>query len=116
MGYGEQRYDASSMTCAPSTADGGTLRRRARKGRAVALPAGTTRVSYTVNLQQMERDITAASDSSRVRDGYLALGYSVFGYVDGFETRAARLHVEAPAGWPVLSDPGPAPAARSRRS
>ena len=50
----------------------------------------------------MERDVHAASDSSRVRDGYLAvLGYSVFAYVDGLESRAARLRIEGPADWPL---------------
>ncbi len=40
----------------------------------------------------MEQEIVAASDASRVRDGYLgALGYSVFGFVEGFETRPVHV-------------------------
>ncbi|HUU35007.1 MAG TPA: hypothetical protein VMW48_13165, partial [Vicinamibacterales bacterium] len=50
----------------------------------------------------------AASDQSRVRDGYLgALGYSVFAFVDGFESRPVRLLVEGPPGWPVVSTLAP---------
>ena len=56
----------------------------------------------------MEREVRAASDQSRVRDGYLgALGYSVFAYVDGDEMRPTRLRVDGPAGWPVFSTLAP---------
>jgi predicted metalloprotease with PDZ domain len=56
----------------------------------------------------MERDVHAASDASRIRDGYLgALGYSVLAYVDGFESPPARLRIEGPAGWPVFSTLAP---------
>jgi predicted metalloprotease with PDZ domain len=51
----------------------------------------------------MERAVHAASDASRIRDGYLgALGYSVFAYVDGFEALPARVRVTGPAGWPLF--------------
>ena len=56
----------------------------------------------------MEREVRAASDASRIRDGYLgALGYSVFAFVDGDETRPVRLRVEGPAGWPVFATLAP---------
>jgi predicted metalloprotease with PDZ domain len=62
-----------------------------------------------VDLRQMERDITAASDQSRVREGYLgALGYSVFAFVDGQESFATRLRIEGPDTWPVFSTLAPA--------
>jgi predicted metalloprotease with PDZ domain len=52
--------------------------------------------------------VHAASDQSRVRDGYLgALGYSLFAFVDGFESRPVRLHVEGPSGWPVFATLAP---------
>jgi predicted metalloprotease with PDZ domain len=56
----------------------------------------------------MEQAVLSASDSSRVREGYLgALGYSVFAYVDGQESRRVRLYIEGPAGWPVFSTLAP---------
>jgi predicted metalloprotease with PDZ domain len=56
----------------------------------------------------MERDITLAADSSRVRPGYLSLlGYSVFAYVEGLEERPVRLEVEVPRDWPCLTTLAP---------
>lgn len=120
MGYGgEQRYDA--FVSDVMTFDGTTPRTTgALAARPVAiaaareegpgwrLEAGATRVTYRVDLRRMEREVHAASDQSRVRDGYLgALGYSVFAFVDGFETRPARLRIEGPPGWPVISTLSP---------
>lgn len=103
MGYGEQRYDTFITEVRAFGADGQGRAAEREEGPRWRLSAGTTRVSYRVDLRQMERDVRAASDASRVRDGYLgALGYSVFGYVDGHETRPTRLRVEGPAGWPVF--------------
>lgn len=108
MGYSEQRYDAFVSNLIGVTADGQRLAPEREEGPRWRLAPGTNRVTYTVNLQQMEREVRAASDASRVRDGYLgALGYSVFAYVDGFETRPARLRVEGPEGWPVFSTLAP---------
>ena len=43
-----------------------------------------------------------------MRDGYLgALGYSVFAFVDGYESRPARLRSTGPAGWPVFATLAP---------
>jgi predicted metalloprotease with PDZ domain len=103
MGYGEQHYDAFVSGV---DAFAGTMAAAApvrEEGPRWRLAAGTTRVRYRVNLREMEREVRAASDASRVRDGYLgALGYSVFAYVDGHEHRPARLRVEGPSGWPVF--------------
>ena len=109
MGYGEQRYDAFVEALDAVGAAGAAQSRAERlEGPRWQLPAGTTAVRYRVDLQRMEREIVGASDASRVRDGYLgALGYSVFGYVDGLEDRAVQLEVEAPEGWPVLSTLSP---------
>lgn len=107
MGYGEQRYEAfvSDLTATSASA---TTQPKREEGPRWTLPAGTTRVSYHVDLRAMERDIHAASDASRIRDGYLgALGYSVFAYVDGFETRPVRLQVVGPSDWPVFSTLAP---------
>jgi len=107
MGYGEQRYDQFLRDVMTGTA--GAARPATREeGPRWHLPAGTTQVSYRVDLAAMERTVRAASDQSRVRDGYLgALGYSLFAFVDGFETRPVRLRIEGPAGWPVFATLAP---------
>ena len=108
MGYGEQRYDAFVTDVRAFTSDGRAAMAAREEGPRWRLEAGTTRVTYRVDLQQMEREVRAASDASRVRDGYLgALGYSVFAFVDGFESRPVRLRVEGPAGWPVFATLSP---------
>lgn len=108
MGYGEQRYDAFVSDLRAFGASGPASVPDRDEGPRWRLAPGTARVSYRVDLRRMERDVRAASDASRVRDGYLgALGYSVFAYVEGHETRPARLRVEGPAGWPVFSTLAP---------
>lgn len=108
MGYGEQRYDRFLSDVRGFGGDGRGAALEREEGPRWRLPAGTVRASYRVDLEALEQAITAASDQSRVRDGYLAaLGYSVFAYVDGQETRPVRLRVEGPGGWPVFSTLGP---------
>ncbi|MEW6321863.1 MAG: hypothetical protein AB1635_12365 [Acidobacteriota bacterium] len=104
MGYGEQHYDrfVRDMRALP----GGTVERQ--EGPRWRVPAGATGVAYRVDLRALERAVLAASDQSRVRDGYLAvLGYSVFAYLDGLDARPARLRVEGPEGWPVFATLAP---------
>ena len=109
MGYGEQRYDAFVSDVVALDATGRRTPAEREEGPRWRLPAGTTRVDYRVDLRRLEREVRAASDQSRVRDGYLAvLGYSVFAFVDGFETRPTTLRVEGPDGWPVFSTLAPA--------
>ena len=108
MGYGEQRYDAFVGDVRAFAADGRAATPDREEGPRWRLGAGTTRVTYTVDLRRMEQEVRAASDASRVRDGYLgALGYSVFAFVDGHEARPTRLRVEGPPGWPVFSTLAP---------
>lgn len=103
MGYGEQRYDAFLRDVTTHDAAGVARAAAREEGPRWHLEAGTTRVTYRVDLVALERTVKAASDQSRVRDGYLgALGYSLFAFVDGFERQPVRLQVEAPAGWPVF--------------
>jgi predicted metalloprotease with PDZ domain len=67
-----------------------------------------TRVEYDVDVARMEREVFAASDSSKIRDGYVGLlGYSIFAFFDGRENRPLRLEVAAPVGWPVFSTLAP---------
>lgn len=108
MGYGEQRYDAFLREVTARDAAGAARPAVREEGPRWRLEAGTTRVSYRVDLAALERTVKAASDQSRVRDGYLgALGYSLFAFVDGFERGPARLRVEGPAGWPVFATLAP---------
>ncbi|PHY10238.1 MAG: hypothetical protein CK533_10635 [Acidobacterium sp.] len=108
MGYGEQRYDAFVTEVRAFATDGRSTSLEREEGPRWKLSAGSTRVTYRVDLQRMEREVRAASDASRIRDGYLGvLGYSVFAFVDGYETRPARLRVQGPAGWPVFSTLAP---------
>jgi predicted metalloprotease with PDZ domain len=73
------------------------------------------RVDYDVEVARMEREIFAASDSSKIREGYVGLlGYSTFAFFDGAEDRAIDLEIVGPAGWPVFSTLAPqVPALRS---
>jgi predicted metalloprotease with PDZ domain len=66
------------------------------------------RVEYDVNISRMEREILVASDSSKIRDGYVGLlGYSIFAFFLGRESQPIRLDVNAPADWPVFSTLAP---------
>jgi predicted metalloprotease with PDZ domain len=66
------------------------------------------RVEYDVDVARMEREIFAASDSSKIRDGYVGLlGYSILAFFDGWENRPVRLEVSGPADWPVFSTLAP---------
>jgi predicted metalloprotease with PDZ domain len=67
-----------------------------------------SRVEYDVDVARMEREIFAASDSSKIRDGYVGLlGYSILAFFDGWENQPLRLEVSAPADWRVFSTLAP---------
>ena len=107
MGYGEAPYDEFVETVRALAGDGRALdvtRLEGPRWRIGSSTTAVTRIEYSVDVKRMEREIVAASDASRVRDGYVSLlGYSVFGFVDGLEDRAVELQVKGPAGWPVLT-------------
>jgi len=66
------------------------------------------RIEYEVDIGRMEHDLPSAIDSSKVRPGYLGiLGYSVFGYLDGFQDQKIALQIDAPGGWPVITTLAP---------
>lgn len=108
MGYGEQRYDAFLRDVTAYDGAGPARPAVREEGPRWRLAPGTARVTYRVDLAALEQTVKAASDQSRVRDGYLgALGYSLFAFVDGFEARPVRLRVEGPDGWPVFATLAP---------
>jgi predicted metalloprotease with PDZ domain len=62
------------------------------------------KVSYTVDIQKMENDLLDASTSSKARKDYLGLfGYSVFGCIEGLETKAINLTINTDPSWPIFS-------------
>ncbi len=116
MGYSQQPYDrfVGDVTAEGEAGahvvvereDGPRFRIGGRTGEAAVR---VRRVSYRVDLGRMEREILGASDSSRARPRYAGLlGYSVFGYLEGWQDRPIRLEVEAPPDWPVFTTLAPA--------
>jgi predicted metalloprotease with PDZ domain len=104
MGYGEQPYDAFVTDVTATAADGRAVAVERQEGPRWRLGAGAAGLAYTVDVRRMEAEVTAAADASKVRDGYVGLlGYSVFGFVEGFEDRPATLDIAGPPGWPVTS-------------
>jgi predicted metalloprotease with PDZ domain len=112
MGYSQQAYDRYVGDVAASGEGGaplGVAREEGPRFRLGAKGEGVRRVSYRVDLARMERETTGAADSSRARPRYASLlGYSVFGYLDGFEARPIRLEAIAPSDWSVLTTLAPA--------
>jgi predicted metalloprotease with PDZ domain len=65
-------------------------------------------IEYDVDVKRMEREITSASDSSKIRDSYVGLlGYSIFAFIAGRENEPIRLEVSTRPPWPVFSTLAP---------
>jgi predicted metalloprotease with PDZ domain len=111
MGYSEQHYDRYVTDVAGRGADDAELPVASEDGprwRIGASDKSVSRVTYRVDLARMEREILGAADSSRARPGYVGLlGYSVFGYLEGSESRPVALEVAAPADWPIFTTLAP---------
>lgn len=111
MGYGEQQFDRYVDPVLAFSNSGDPLPVQRTDGPRWTIGktgARVLRIEYEVNLVRMEREILGASDSSRVRPGYVGLlGYSVFGFLEGFEDHPIRLQIDSPAGWPVFSTLAP---------
>jgi predicted metalloprotease with PDZ domain len=121
MGYGEQPYDRFISGVAAVGADGRGLAVERIDGPRwrVSGPGVLRRLSYEVNVDRMEEEVLASSDTSRARPSYASLlGYSVFAFLEGREDDPIRLEVRAPAGWPVFLTLAPAapPATGSARA
>lgn len=107
-GYAQRPYDpfVTSVKAYSATGDAVEMRREELGPRWTIGGRGenVSRIEYQVDVAQMEREIFAASDSSKIRDGYAGLlGYSVFAFLDGWENRPIDLRLTAPAAWPVFS-------------
>ncbi len=110
MGYGEQPYDRFVSQVRAEGPEGEPLQVGRGEGPRWRVTGNRPirRITYEVNLVQMEREILSAADASKSRPGYIGiLGYSVFAYVEGLENRPCRLEVRAPDRWPVFSSLAP---------
>ena len=121
MGYSQQEYDRYVGEPKALGAKGEALAVEREEGprfRLGASGASVRRVEYRVDLARMEREILGASDASRARPGYVGLlGYSVFGYLEGWQARPVRLEIAAPPDWPAFTTLAPAaPPAIARAS
>jgi predicted metalloprotease with PDZ domain len=108
MGYGEQPYDQFVTHVLAFDSAGKPLEVARAEGSRWRVGTAA-RVEYDVDLARMEQEIHSGTDSSRVRPGYAGfLGYSVFGFIQGFEEQPIELRIEGPKGWPVFSTLAPA--------
>jgi len=111
-GYAQQPYDPFVTNVKAYAADNAVLEvRRDEFGprwRIGKSGQRVTRVEYDVDIARMEREILDASASSKIRDGYAGLlGYSIFAFFDGWESRPIHLEISAPPSWPVFSTLAP---------
>ncbi len=115
MGYGTQPYDrfvsdliardVNGEAIAVTDIDGPRWRIASSAEHALAS------VSYRVDVRRMELAILNAGDASRMRRGYVGLlGYSLFGFLDGFIEAPITLDVSVPREWPVYSTLAASPA------
>jgi predicted metalloprotease with PDZ domain len=110
-GYAQQFYDRYVENVQAISAAGTALKIVRQDGPRWLVGDAETdvaRVKYDVDLARLEREVLAASDTSKARAGYVGLlGYSVLGYLDGSENIPIRLEVSGPEGWPVLTTLAP---------
>jgi predicted metalloprotease with PDZ domain len=110
--YAQRAYDPFVLNVRANSADDAWLEVR-REEFGPRWSIGKTgeqvkRVEYDIAVARMEHEILAASDSSRIRDGYVGLlGYSIFAFLEGHENEPIRLEVSGPPDWPVFSTLAP---------
>ena len=107
MGYGEQRYDAFVSDVQRHRRMDGQHPPSARRDPLASAgrhDAGRVRV----DLRRMEREVLGASDSSRIRDGYLGR-VRLLGLCLRRRLRDApdASRIEGPASWPIYSTLAP---------
>ncbi len=62
------------------------------------------RISYEVDINKMEINLLGSFASSKARENYLGiLGYSVFGFIEGFENESIVLKVQTHKDWSIFS-------------
>jgi len=120
-GYAQQEYDRYVRDVRAYAPDGRPVAVEREDGPRWQLGTNAdriARVEYAVDIAGMEREIYGASDTSKVREGYLGLlGYSIFAYIEGLDNRPVRLDVAAPPAWPAFTTLAPqAPPATGRTS
>jgi predicted metalloprotease with PDZ domain len=110
-GYAQQEYDRyvrDVRAYAPEDRPVEVAREDGPRWRLGGTGDRVVRIEYAVDVTDMEREIFGASDTSKIRAGYAGLlGYSVFGYVEGFDDLPVRLQVDAPPGWPAFTTLAP---------
>lgn len=108
-GYSQQFYDRYVGQVKATSASGVSLKVEKEEGpRWRVNESDTVRVEYDVDLTRLEREIMDASATSKARSEYVGvLGYSVLGYLEGFENVPIQLEITAPNGWPVFTTLAP---------
>ncbi|GAA4812039.1 hypothetical protein GCM10023330_19110 [Litoribaculum gwangyangense] len=67
------------------------------------------KISYEVDVKKMELDLLGAFASSKMREDYLGiLGYSVFGFIEGYQKNGIILKINTNKNWPIFSTLRPA--------
>lgn len=62
------------------------------------------RISYEVDINKMEMTLLGSFASSKIRENYLGiLGYSVFGFIEGFENKPIILKINTHKNWSIFS-------------
>ena len=113
MGYGEQHYDQFVSQIAAFGPDDQPLEVVREQGPRWRIEASgqvnaIDKLRYEVDLSAMEREILMGADASKVRADYVGiLGYSIFGFIEGFEGHPIEVSLEAPDEWPVFSTLAP---------
>jgi predicted metalloprotease with PDZ domain len=65
-------------------------------------------IRYTVDIDRMEKEEPTSTDASVIRPGYAGLlNYSIFGFVQGFETQPLILKISTFDSWPIFSTIAP---------
>jgi hypothetical protein len=106
-GYAQQFYDRYVDQIKATTSSETPAKKQDGPRWRVEQP-GLTKIEYEVDVARLEQEIFDASAASKVRPEYVGLlGYSVLGYLEGFENLPVHLEVDAPQGWPVFTTLAP---------
>lgn len=106
-GYAQQFYDRYVDQVKATTSSETPVKKQDGPRWRIEQP-GLTKIEYDVDVARLEQEILDASDTSKVRPEYVGLlGYSVLGYLEGFENLPIRLEVDGPQGWPVFTTLAP---------